>query len=121
MTTTRAGKKVPMERTTDKHSPRLDEALEHDVQSLVRGHAGESRAQEQRLQEDVEQARSPVDRRAALAAAVAAVHWPATRHDLVTAARREHAPDEVLVDLGRLPHGDAEYGNVESAWEAISR
>lgn len=108
-----------MERTTDKHSPRVDEALEHDVQSLVRGHAGESRSQEQRLQEDVERAESPLDRRSALAAAVAAVRWPATRDDLVAAARREQAPDEVLADLGRLPHGDRTYENLEAAWEAV--
>jgi hypothetical protein len=97
-----------MERTTDKHSPRVDEALEHDVQSLVRGHAGESRAQEQRLQEDVDRAESPLDRRAALAAAVAPARWPATRDDLVAVARDSQAPDEVLSDLGRLPHGDTE-------------
>ena len=109
-----------MERTTDKHSPRIDEALEHDVQSLVRGQAGESRAQEHRLQEvDVERPDDPIDQRAELAAALAPASWPATRDELVRTARDGHAPDHLLADLERLPHGDTAYEHLESVWEAL--
>lgn len=109
-----------MERTTDKHSPRIDEALEHDVQSLVRGHADESRAQEQRLQEDLPGPTSALDRRAELAAALAPAKWPATRDELVRIARDGQAPERVLADLERLPHGDATYDHLESVWEAVA-
>src|SRR5947209_6743758 len=40
-----------MERNSDKHSPRVDEQLKHDVQSIVRGSPVEARAEEAREQE----------------------------------------------------------------------
>ena len=40
-----------MPRGSDKHSPRIDDSLGHDISSLTRGAPVESRAQEARAQE----------------------------------------------------------------------
>lgn len=108
-----------MERTTDKHSPRLDDAMSGEVQSLVDGSPVEARSDEGRRQEDMPQLdRDSFDVRAELAASVAATTFPATRDDLVAAARDDHAPDDVLALLEDLPHSDRRYENVEAVWEA---
>lgn len=125
-----------MERTTDKHSPRIDDAMEHDVQSLVDGRGGESRAQESRVAEDegdsnpgarwddhddqgIGVSRTTADERAELARFVASVQWPATREDLVGAAAGDNATDRVMELLGRLPHGPDTYENVQAVWKAL--
>ncbi len=43
---------VLMERETDKHNPRIDDAMARDLDSLLKGAPVESRSQESRLQED---------------------------------------------------------------------
>lgn len=124
-----------MERTTDKHSPRLDDAMEHEVQSLVDGRGGDSRAQESRMAEPDEIttgtrwddhddqgigiSRVSADERAELARFVASASWPATRDALVEAARGDNATDDVLALLDRLPHGPAAYENVQAVWRAL--
>jgi hypothetical protein len=129
-----------MERTTDKHSPRIDDAMEHEVQSLVDGRGGESRAQESRLAEPVAEGETDInpgtrwddhddqgigvsrvtaDDRAELARFVASARWPATREELIDAADRDHATDRVLEVLGRLPHGPDAYENVQAVWKAV--
>lgn len=129
-----------MERTTDKHSPRIDDAMEHDVQSLVDGRGGDSRSQESRMAEPhaedepeinhgarwddhddqgIGVPRDVADERAELARFVASATWPATREDLLEAADSDHATDAVMEKLGRLPHGDRQYGNVQDVWRAL--
>lgn len=128
-----------MERMTDKHGPRLDDALNREVQSLIDGGV-EARSQEGRMQEPTTDDEAPIDpgarwdesddpgigvsrhtadERAEPAKAVASVQWPATRDELVAAARGDFAPDRVLSLLGELPHGDRTYENVQAVWAAL--
>jgi hypothetical protein len=122
-----------MERETDKHSPRVDDAMAHDVESLLKGAPIESRAQESRLQEDPEVgpgrrfdaepagkgiSASEADRRADLSRHLAAVKFPAGTDDLVAAARDATAPDDVVSALGLLPE-DQTFDNVQAVWLAM--
>lgn len=97
-----------MQRESDKHSPRLDDEMAHEVASLTHGAAAEeSRAREDRTQEgptEDELRFEPADRtlsqdrgigipdtdadaRSELARHVTAADWPATRDDLLHAAQ----------------------------------
>jgi hypothetical protein len=128
-----------MERLSDKHSPRVDDQLSHEVEPLVDGGA-ESHTREDRLQEptvdedatvdpaarwdedqDAGLGVSPrtADERAELAKVVTSADWPATRDDLVAAARSEQAPERVLSLLEQLPHGDRRYENTQAVWAAL--
>lgn len=110
-----------MERMTDKHGPRMDEALDREVESLTEGSPVEARAAEGRRQEDMpDLARDPLDVRADLAASVAPTTWPADRETLVRTAREEHAPEDVVALLDDLPHGDRRYRNVQDVWDAVT-
>jgi hypothetical protein len=110
-----------MERMTDKHGPRLDDALDREVQSLTEGAPIEARSAEGRRQEDVPDLnRDPLDVRADLAASVAPADWPADRETLVRTARDGHAPEEVVALLEDLPHGDRRYENVQAVWDAVT-
>ncbi|HEX2039116.1 MAG TPA: DUF2795 domain-containing protein [Acidimicrobiales bacterium] len=124
---------------TDKHGPRLDDAMNREVQSLIDGGV-EARSQEGRMQEPTFDEETPLDpgarwdedqdpgigvspatadERAELAKAVASVQWPATRDDLVRAARDDFAPDRVVALLEELPHGDRTYETVQAVWSAL--
>lgn len=125
-----------MERETDKHSPRIDEAMAGDAGSLLRGNgAGESRAQEARLQEEDPEvspgtrpgsdeavglgiSAADADRRAELARHLALAHFPARREELVGAAEEDFAPPDLVEALRALPP-DEEYGNVQAVWAAM--
>jgi len=122
-----------MDRESNKHSPRVDEALAHDVDSLLHGSPEESRAQEGRLQEDpevgpgrrlddlipgVDMTEAELRERAELSRHVAAAHFPARRDELVAAAEGDHAPDEMMRALGELP-ADEEYQTVQAVWKAL--
>ena len=125
-----------MERETDKHSARVDDAMAHDVESLLRGVPVESRSQEARLQEDPDVgpgrrfdledlppqslgiSGTAAERRAELARHLATAGFPARREALVRAARGNFAPDWVLDALEALPE-DEEYPNVQAVWQAI--
>jgi hypothetical protein len=122
-----------MDRETNKHSPRVDEAMAHDVDSLVHGAPEESRAQEWRLQEDpavtprqpsdeplpgVGISEAEADGRAELSRHLAAARFPARKDDLVVVARDDHAPEVVVLAIDQLPP-DAEYENVQAVWQAL--
>lgn len=128
-----------MERLSDKHSPRIDDQLSHEVEPLVDGGA-ESHSREDRLQEPMVDEDAPVDpaarwdeddeagigvsprtadERGELAKVVTAATWPATRDELVATARQAHAPDRVRSLLDELPHGDRRYENVQAVWAAL--
>ena len=122
-----------MDRESNKHSPRVDDALAHDVDSLLHGAAEESRAQEGRLQEDpavapgrrfdealpgMDLTDAEVEKRAELSRYVAAARFPARRDELLAAARDDHAPDDVMQALDQLPPGQA-FENVQAVWQAL--
>ncbi len=122
-----------MERETDKHNPRVDDAMAHDVDALLHGSAEESRSQEARLQEDpavgpgrrfdemrpgVGITDSEIDARAELSRHVAPATFPATKEELLAAAADSHAPDDVLDALQGLPETE-EFPNVQAVWQAL--
>lgn len=122
-----------MDRESNKHSPRVDDALAHDVDSLLHGSPEESRAQEGRLQEDPEvgpgrrfddaipgmdMSEADVEERAELSRHLAAAHFPAGRDDLVVAAEGHHAPEDVIQRLRQLPT-EPTYDTVQAVWQAL--
>jgi hypothetical protein len=114
------------ERST-KHSPRVDDELEHEMQGMLRGeHA--NRAEEWREVEPQAEGDPDIDRvpdgsytggtptgmtpdavaaRAELARWLDRADFPATGSGLVEAARDHRAPDAVVAELGRLPERDS--------------
>lgn len=124
---------VLMERETDKHNPRVDDAMAHDVESLLKGAPVESRAQEARLQEDpgvgpgrrfdAEPAApglsaSEVDERAELSRHLASVEFPAGREELVAAARENMAAEDILAALRSLP-AEETFPTVQAVWQSL--
>jgi hypothetical protein len=131
-----------MERQGNLHSPRVDDALEHEVESLVRGAPVEARVDEGRAMEDAGDG-EPVPQslvgersdaeagdetsgalshgelvaRSELGSHLRPSIFPATRAAVLACAEEEHASTEVLGQLQALP--DGEYGNVQQVWEAL--
>jgi hypothetical protein len=113
------------ERST-KHSPRVDEELQHEIQGMVRsGHT--TRAEEWRDPEPLAEGDPDIDAdpsgtlvggtpagmdaaavtaRAELARWLDRADFPSTGADLVEAARDHRAPDAIVAELERLPGGD---------------
>jgi hypothetical protein len=109
-----------------KHSPRVDEELEHEVQGMLKAeHA--TRAEEWREVEPVAEGdpditsdpsgtlvggvpvgmtEDAVVARAELARWLTRAPFPGTRDDLVEQARDNRAPDAVVAELERLPEGE---------------
>ena len=113
------------ERST-KHSPRVDEELEHELQGMLRADRA-TRAEEWREVEPSAEGEPDVDAdpagtliggtpvgmdRDAVVARAELARWltrspfPGTRDDLVAAARDHQAPDRVVAELQRLPEGE---------------
>jgi hypothetical protein len=128
-----------MERQSNKHSPRIDDAMEHEVESLTRGAPVESRSDPAREMEGaaedeptpesvIEHAElsnsragalstADVRRRSELAQHLRPSIFPATRDDVVECARSEEAPTQLLEDLEQLPA--RVYQTTEAVWEAM--
>jgi hypothetical protein len=109
-----------------KHSPRVDEELEHEIQGMVRsGHS--TRAEEWRDPEPVAEGEPDIDAvptgtyvggtpvgmdadaveaRAELARWLDRADFPSSGPDLVEAALDHRAPDAVVAELRRLPEGE---------------
>ena len=109
-----------------KHSPRVDEELEHEIQGMLKGeHA--TRAQEWREVEPVAEGDPDITAdpggtlvggvpvgmtvdavvaRAELARWLTREPFPGTRDQLVEAALDHRAPDAVVAELQRLPEGE---------------
>jgi Protein of unknown function (DUF2795) len=51
---------------------------------------------------------------------VTLMQFPTTSADLVATATGNHAPDEVIDALRRLPPGSA-YGSAEEVWQELGR
>ena len=109
-----------------KHSPRVDEELEHEIQGMLKAErstrAEEWREVEPQAEGDPDIDSSPagtlvggvpegmtedaVVARAELARWLTREPFPGTRDDLVEAARDHRAPDAVVAELERLPEGE---------------
>ena len=126
-----------MERGSDKHSPRVDEQLDHDTRSLRQGAPVESRVEEHREQEGPGEDQPTPDARLTGGRATAASldlddaearadiarfltpsAFPADREALLADAEGNHAPATVVERLQALPAGRA-YENVQDIWGAL--
>jgi Protein of unknown function (DUF2795) len=127
-----------MEQGANKHGAALDDQLKHETAGMVA--AGRStRAEEWRDPQaagedepDVDLAPNAtlvggtpdgmtaedVERRSRLASYLDRSTFPAGRQQLVDDAAANHAPDDILADLRRLPDGE-EFGNVNDVWTAL--
>ena len=123
-----------MERGSDKHSPRVDEELDHETRSLQQGAPLESRVEEFREQEgpgedqpvpqphlteatdsldlDDAEARSDIARYLDPSA------FPADRDGLLDNAEANNAPEVVLERLKALPAGRT-YEGLPDVWAAL--
>jgi hypothetical protein len=109
-----------------KHSPRVDDELEHETQGMVRGNHS-TRAEEWRDPEPVAEGEPDIDvdpsgtlvggtpvgmdadavvARSELARWLDRADFPSTGPELVEAARDHRAPDGVVTELERLPAGE---------------
>jgi hypothetical protein len=126
-----------VERGSDKHSPRVDEQLEHDTRSLTQGAPVESRVEEHREQEGPGEDQPTPDARLTGGRATAASldlddaetradiarflnpsSFPADREALLADAEANHAPAGVTERLEALPAGRS-FENVQDIWSAL--
>ncbi|GAA4727249.1 hypothetical protein GCM10023328_01760 [Modestobacter marinus] len=110
---------------SNKHSPRLDEELEHEVQGMMKAERA-TRSEEWREVEPVGEDQPDIDAdpagtlvggvpqgmdadavvaRAELSRWLDRADFPSTGPELVEAARDHRAPDVVADELSRLPEG----------------
>jgi hypothetical protein len=127
-----------MERGSSKHSPRLDEQLEHEVEGVVRAgratHAEEWADPEPPGDDQPEVDRAPgteliggvpagltpeeVELRSEVAAALRRSDLPADREQLLERAVERYAPPRVLDELRRLP-ADQTFDTIGEIWTAL--
>ena len=126
-----------MERGSDKHSARMDDALAHDVDGLMRsGHdsredwnspepSGEDQPDVDLVPNGTLHGGVPdgmteedVERRSELAGYLGRL-WPATREELIRVATDNEAPDAVIQQLHSLPMGQ-QFANLQETWSALS-
>ena len=115
------------DRGSTRHSPRVDEELRRETESLVRGAPVEARAEQWRMMEpgaeddpqpDAYLSVDDVELRSLLAVSVRPGAFPADRARLLTVAREENAEDRVVTWLQTLPES-VEFPTVEAVWEAL--
>jgi hypothetical protein len=115
------------ERGSTHHSPRVDEELHKESESLLRGSPVEARAEEWRRAEppadgeplpDARVTVDDVELRSILAISLRPSAFPGDRAGLLAVAEEEHAEDRVLEWLGSLPATQT-FPNVEAVWEAL--
>jgi hypothetical protein len=127
-----------MERGSNKHSARMDDALDAEVKGLVTAghdtHAEEWKSAEPSGEDQPEvdlsgngdlhggvpdgMTEGDVEERSRLAAYLGKEVWPATGEQLVAVARARSAPDAVLARLGQLPAGRV-FDTLQEAWQAL--
>lgn len=127
-----------MERGSDKHGPRVDEEMAHEVEGLLRAgrstHAEEWKDPEPAGEDQPDVDRDPggtlvggtpegmteqdVETRSELAQALGKEVYPATGGRLVEVARERAATDRVIDLLRRLPAQDS-FQNVQEVWAAL--
>ena len=128
------------ERGSTHHTPRIDDQLAEQTDSLTRGAPVEARAEDWRRSEPagdgepLPDARiaSPdepdaqpgslgadeVEARSVLAISLRPSAFPADREELLAVADAEHAESQVFAWLRELP-GDRTFDNVQQVWEAL--
>jgi Protein of unknown function (DUF2795) len=128
-----------MERASNKHGNRMDDALSAEVEDLTRsGH--ETRAEEWHSTEPSGEDQPDIDRapdstltggvpdgmteadvagRSELATTLGKEVWPANAQILLDKAEEMHAPDRVIDLLHRLPQG-REYASVGEVWATLT-
>ncbi len=126
-----------MERGSDKHSARMDDALDAEVSGLIRsGHDSRedwnSPEPSGEDQPDVDlvpngtlaggvpdgMTEADVERRSELAALLGRI-WPATSEQVLAVAVENEAPEAVLSTLRHLPPGQS-FQNLQELWASIS-
>lgn len=122
---------------SDKHSPRIDEQLQHETSSLVGGSHDEGRDEARRQQapgpgepdvglvdrslpgdDEHRIDEAQLDERARVAAALAPATFPATRDHLTSVAEAEHLAPELLDRLRTLDAGEV-FETVQQVWTAL--
>ena len=127
-----------MERGSDKHSARMDDALEAEVAGMMRA-GRETRGQQWNSAEPSGEDQPDVDlvpdgtlaggvpdgmteldveQRSQVAAYLGKEIWPAGGQVIVAKAEEMNAPDAVLDQLRRLPQS-AVFDNVQQVWQAL--
>lgn len=127
-----------MERGSDKHGFRMDDAMAKETDGLVRAghgtHAEEWRDPEPSGEDQPDADRAPsgtleggvpegmtasdVEGRSELATYLGKMVFPADRAALEARAVDLYAPDRIVEQLGRLPDGQ-QYTNLSEVWEAL--
>ncbi len=128
-----------MERGSDKHSARMDDALEGEVRGMMQA-GRETRGEEWNTAEPAGEDQPEVDRapdgalhggvpdgmtevdveeRSLVAAALGKEIWPAGREVIVAKAQEMNAPDRIVQRLQELPADDV-YTNLQEVWSALS-
>ena len=127
-----------MQRGSDKHSARMDDALEGEVAGMLAAghdtHAEEWKSAEPSGEDQPDVQRSAdgemhggvpdgiteaeVEERSRLAAYLGKEVWPATGEQLLEVARGREAPDVVVDRLAQLPPGRV-FENLQEAWAEL--
>jgi hypothetical protein len=123
-----------LERGSDKHSPRIDEELDHETRSLQQGAPIESRVEEFREQEGpgedqptpephLTEATASLDlddaeARSEIARYLDPSGFPGDRDGLLDNAEANNAPEVVLERLQALPAGRT-YEGMPDVWAAL--
>jgi hypothetical protein len=115
------------ERGSTHHSARVDDELQKETQSLVRGSPAESRVQEWRRAEppadgeplpDAHTTLDDIELRSLIATSLRPSAFPGDRARLLAVAEEEHADARILGLLRALP-ATRTYVNLEAVWEAL--
>ena len=126
-----------MERGSDKHSARMDDALQSETEGLVRsGHdsradwnspepSGEDQPDVDLVPDGTLSGGVPdgmteqdIEVRSQLAGYLGRL-WPATREELIRVATDNEAPDDVVQRLHGLPMGQS-FANLQEVWSTLS-
>jgi hypothetical protein len=128
-----------MERGSDKHSARMDDALEAEVRGMMTA-GRETRGQDWNTAEPPGEDQPDVDRspdgtlaggvpdgmteedvelRSEIASSLGKECWPCDRDALIAKATGMNAPDRVLTRLQELP-ADREFANLQDVWTVLS-
>ena len=113
------------------HGRRIDEELDHEVEGLVRGAPVDTRASEDLEPEpseilvttplgdpEADQEHRELLERSEVARFLRPSAFPTDVWGLLDVARDEHATDEVLAELGRLPTG-VQFATMAEIWESL--
>lgn len=111
-----------------KHSPRVDDQLDHETAALTHGFADDGRTEPRRDQVgaegepevviDLDPEDAERDSRAALAAALVPSAFPGTGVALADAAEADHAPPDLVAALRSLPDGRI-YATFAEVWQDL--